>query len=97
MKARQGCACGRRKGSGPGGAGSPGAQRQGADFLTLPEAIRAAAPHGEFKAAEGESRGGNERLSPLRGRGAGGPSCGRFALCHPDPACPNARTTDSRY
>lgn len=62
----------------PGEAESPGDQHQGAntDFLTLPEAIRAAEPHLELK---GELR----RQS--RGRGTG---AGLFRLCYPDPSCP---------
>lgn len=53
------------------GRGEPGAQRRGADFLTLPEAIRAAAPHGEFTAAEaGRAAAGTGGSAPAaEGRG----------------------------
>lgn len=48
---------------------APGSQHWAADFLTLPEAIRTAGPHLEFKGAEGGEKGWEEQeeLSLHRG------------------------------
>lgn len=77
-------------------AGSPGEQHGAADFLTLPEAIRAAGPHLEFKWG-GESWGGESSgLSFCRGEEVARPSYSELlpgsgrAILIPPPQKPGA-------